>query len=100
MTVNLHLDGLRDRCYRGSVRVRNCNEFTLYMQRFGLPDSVLPEYDMNVAEAAYKCAGFLIIDYLGKKLCHRLLSTRYCAKRPERYVNPVNTLRKMANSNT
>jgi hypothetical protein len=68
MAINLHLDGLRDRYYRDSIRVRNYNEFTLFVRHFGLPDFVLFEYDVDKEDAGYECAKFLIIDCLEKNV--------------------------------
>lgn len=60
MAVNLHLDSLRDRYYRDSIRVWDYDEFTSFIRHFHLPDLVLFEYDLDEEQQSYECAKFLI----------------------------------------
>lgn len=68
VAINLHLDNLRDRYYRDSIRVWDYDEFTSFIRHFGLPDLVLFEYDVDTAGEGYECAKFLIIDCLEKNV--------------------------------
>lgn len=66
IAINLHLDSLRDRYYRDSIRVWDYEEFTSFIRHFDLPDLVLFEYDVDEERDSYECAKFLIIDCLEK----------------------------------
>lgn len=98
--VSLHLDGLKSQYYRNTIRVRNEDEFVFFIREFGLPDFVLLEYDMDVAEAAYDCAKFLIIDCLEKRVSLPPFKVHGIALSNQKDAETLlTTFQKMTNSN-